>query len=97
MAAQNGNCDVEAGKLIPIVNFSRCEGKEDCAIACPYDVFEIRPLALEDRAQLNFVGRLKTLFNKNKAYVVNPQDCHACGLCVTSCPEKAIQLRKANG
>ena len=24
--------------------------------------------------------------------MVNPDACHACGLCVTACPEKAIQL-----
>ena len=24
--------------------------------------------------------------------VVNPDACHACGLCATACPEKAIKL-----
>ncbi|MGZ4053506.1 MAG: 4Fe-4S binding protein [Bacteroidia bacterium] len=26
--------------------------------------------------------------------VVRPEKCHACGLCVTSCPEHAIKLTK---
>jgi len=29
-----------------------------------------------------------------QAYVVAPEACHACGLCVKACPEKAITLLK---
>ncbi|EQA34736.1 4Fe-4S binding domain protein [Leptospira inadai serovar Lyme str. 10] len=33
----------------------------------------------------------------NKAYVVRPEDCHACGLCVAACPEKAVRLISFGG
>ena len=60
---------------------------------CPYDVFEIRDLAPEDRAGLSLFGRLKAWAHGNRqAYVVRPADCHACQLCIAACPEKALRL-----
>ena len=35
-------CRGEPGKVAPVVDRNRCEGKEDCVRVCPYDVFEIR-------------------------------------------------------
>lgn len=90
----NSNCSDEAGKLMPIVDFNSCGGKEDCAIVCPYDVFEMRPISKEDKTKLNLKGQLKTFFFKHKAYVINPEQCHACGLCVQACPERAIKLTR---
>jgi NAD-dependent dihydropyrimidine dehydrogenase PreA subunit len=29
-----------------------------------------------------------------QAFVVNGDECHACGLCATACPEKAIRLTR---
>lgn len=87
-------CDETGGNLMPIVNLNNCGAKEDCIAACPYDVFEMRPISKEDAVTLNFKGKLKALFFKNKAYVVDPNLCHACGLCVLACPEKAIGLVK---
>lgn len=92
---QQAHCDEEGGKLKPVVNFSDCGAKEDCVIVCPYDVFEMRPITEEDKATLNFKGKIKTFFDKRKAYLTDPALCHACGLCVQACPEKAIKLRKA--
>ena len=84
----------EAGRVAPVIDRNRCEGKEDCVRVCPYAVFEIRTLAAEDRAGLSFVGRLKAFAHGyRQAYAVNADQCHACGLCVTACPEKAIRLR----
>ncbi|EQA44385.1 4Fe-4S binding domain protein [Leptospira broomii serovar Hurstbridge str. 5399] len=41
---------------------------------------------------------MKTFFHgPNKAYVVRPEDCHACGLCVAACPEKAVRLIPLRG
>ncbi|NBP69226.1 MAG: 4Fe-4S dicluster domain-containing protein [Cytophagia bacterium] len=88
------NCKDEAGKVYPVVNFNDCGGKKDCVVVCPYAVFEMKPITKEDRAKLNIKGHLKTLFFPNKAYVINPEQCHACGLCVQICPEKAIQLKR---
>jgi NAD-dependent dihydropyrimidine dehydrogenase PreA subunit len=87
------NCDKQNGKLIPLVNFNSCGAKEDCVAVCPYDVFEMRPITLEDKVKLNLKGKIKTLFFKNKAYLTNPTLCHACDLCVQACPENAIKLK----
>jgi 4Fe-4S ferredoxin len=91
------NCKEEAGQLIPVVDFNRCEAKGPCITVCPYDVFEMQKISDEEVAKLTFIGKLKTRFNgREKAIVINPEQCHACGLCVTACPEKAIKLQKAD-
>lgn len=83
-----------AGKVAPLVDRSRCEAKGDCVRVCPYGVFEIRALGDSDRSALSLRGRLKSWFHGGKqAYVINPLNCHACRLCVASCPEQAIVLR----
>lgn len=88
------HCKEEGGKLMPLVNFNSCGAKEDCVVVCPYDVFEMRPITIEDKAKLNLKGKIKTFFFKNKAYLTDPSLCHACGLCVQACPERAIKLTK---
>ncbi len=90
----NSNCDDVGGKLTPIINLNNCGGKEDCIPACPFSVLEMRPISDEDRKTLNLKGKLKTFFNEKKAYVTETSLCHACGLCVQVCPEKAIKLTK---
>ena len=87
-------CDDVGGKLMPQVDFNNCGAKKDCVAICPYDVFEMRPITIEDKAKLNLKGKIKTLFFKEKAYVTDPEVCHACGSCVQACPEKAIKLTK---
>lgn len=90
----NSKCSDMEKKLMPVVNFNNCGGKEDCVEVCPYDVFEMRPISDEDKSTLNLKGKIKTFFFKQKAYVINPDQCHACGLCVQACPEKAIKLTR---
>lgn len=82
-------------ELKPIVDFNSCGGKNPCVEVCPYDVFELKPIEHADRGRLSLKGKIKTFFNENKAYVVRPDACESCGLCVTACPEKAIKLIKA--
>ena len=88
------HCTDTGGKLMPLVDFNSCGAKEDCVAICPYDVFEMRPISTEDKANLNLKGKIKTFFFKNKAYLTNSALCHACGLCVQACPENAIKLTK---
>ncbi|WP_422859669.1 4Fe-4S dicluster domain-containing protein [Flagellimonas sp. S174] len=90
----NNFCKEEGGILKPLIDFNDCGGKEDCIEVCPYDVLEMRPITPEDKSKLNFKGRIKTFFNKQKAYITDVNLCHACGLCVQVCPEKAIKLTK---
>ena len=80
--------------LTPHVDRNQCEAKGACVRVCPFNVFEIRPLAAADRAALSLRGRLKAWAHGGRqAYVVRPDDCHACGKCVEACPEQAIELR----
>ena len=87
------SCKDEPARVAPIIDRNRCEAKAACVKICPYHVFEIRPLEAADRAALNLVGKLKAWVHGNRqAYVVQAQDCHACGLCIKACPEQAIRL-----
>lgn len=89
-------CDDTPSRLVPVIDRNRCEAKTDCITACPYDVFEIRLLTAAERASLSWIGWTKAWAHGNKqAFAVRTQDCHACGLCVTACPEKAIKLARA--
>ena len=86
-------CADEPGRFTPKIDRNRCEAKADCVRVCPYHVFEIRPLAAEEKRGLSFVGRLKVFAHGGKqAFAVNAEACHACGLCVKACPEAAIRL-----
>jgi len=91
-----GRCDDAPGRLTPVIDRNRCEGKEDCVRVCPYDVFEIGTIDAATRAGLTWVGWLKALAHRGRqAFAVNAGACHACGLCVEACPEKAIRLARA--
>jgi len=88
-------CQPEAGKVVPVVDRGRCEGKQDCVAVCPFDVFEMRRLTEADTAEMSFFPRLKARLHGNwQAFVVHPEACHACNLCVLACPERAIKLSR---
>jgi 4Fe-4S ferredoxin len=87
------DCRGVPGRVAPVVDRNRCEGKEDCVRVCPYDVFEMGKLTPEERAALSLLGRLKAWAHGNRqARVVRPRDCHACQLCIAACPEQALRL-----
>jgi NAD-dependent dihydropyrimidine dehydrogenase PreA subunit len=89
------DCKQEAGVIGPVIDRNRCEGKEDCVRVCPYDVFEIATIGPAERKGLSWIGRIKALAHGGRqAFAVRADACHACGLCVTACPEKAIQLAR---
>ena len=83
------------GFLMPIINLNDCSGKGPCVPACPYAALELRAITADERSQLNLKGRIKTMFRKEKAHLVDAQRCLGCGKCVLVCPEKAIKLRRA--
>jgi len=87
----------EPGRLVPVIDVNRCEAKEDCVEVCPYTVFTVRKLTDAERSSLSWRTRFKVFVHGGKqAFVERPSDCHACGKCVTACPEKAIKLRAAS-
>ena len=86
-------CRGTPGKVAPVIDRNRCEAKEDCVRVCPYDVFEVRKLAAEEKAVMSLFGRVKAFAHGNRqAFVVRPEACHACQLCIPACPEQAIRL-----
>ena len=86
-------CSDVSGRVAPVVDRERCEGKADCVRVCPFGVFEILTLTREQRAQLSLFGRLKAwAHDGQQAFAVKPLDCHACQLCGRSCPEHALHL-----
>ncbi len=81
------------GRVTPVVDPRRCEGKTDCAQVCPYDVFDVRRLTDAERQALPLLSRVKlAVHGGRQAFVARPEQCHACGLCVNACPERAIRL-----
>ena len=83
---------------MPVINRNGCKGKSPCVPACPYDVLELGVLAKEVRSGLSLKGKIKAFEHGGKqAFVVQPDHCAACGLCVAICPEKAITLVRVNG
>jgi 4Fe-4S ferredoxin len=86
-------CTGEAGRIVPVIDRNRCEAKAGCVEVCPYGVFEIQALAAADRAALSWRGRIKAWAHGHRqAYVVRPDECHACKACLDACPEDAIRL-----
>ena len=93
MTETDNHCKEEPGLLVPLINLNACEGKGPCVDVCPYGVLEMRPLSDEEFGGLSFIGKLKTrVHGREKAFVLHADRCHACGLCVTECPERAIKL-----
>ena len=82
------------GRVQPVIDRRKCEGKEDCVRVCPHNVFEIRVLDEAERSALPlFPARLKSWAHGYKqAFAVRADACENCGQCVTACPEKAIKL-----
>ena len=93
--ASSANCKQAQGVIVPVVNLKRCEGKADCAVVCPENVFVIRQIDTADYARLGPLNKLKLRVHGMKvAYTPNEDACRACGLCVTACPERAITLAR---
>jgi len=89
------DCKHSAGEFAPRIDRNKCEGKADCVRVCPYQVFQIGTLPVPERSELSFKGRIKGFAHGYKqAFAVRAELCHACGLCVEACPEKAITLAR---
>jgi 4Fe-4S ferredoxin len=94
MSDAKDDCKRSPGEVAPVIDLARCEGKSDCLRVCPYGVFEVRVATGTERKGLGLLAQLKSAAHGHKkAFAINPDQCHACGLCVQACPEKAIRLK----
>lgn len=88
------NSTPQPARVLPVIDRNRCEGKGECILVCPYNVFEMGTLDAQQKKSLSWRGRIKLFAHGNiQAFVLAPQDCHACGECVKGCPEAAISLQ----
>lgn len=94
-AATPPRCKAEPGRFKPVVDATRCEGKGDCAVVCPYDVFEIGRLPDAQFAVMPLHVKFKLwAHGRQTAFTPNLDACRACGSCVSACPEHAITLAR---
>ena len=92
-AQPGGGCKADPGHFRPVVDVGRCEGKAQCVSVCPYGVFQVGRVDEEVFRTLPLLVKLKLwAHGKKTAYTPHSDACHACGLCVTACPEHAIRL-----
>lgn len=89
------DCKADPGVFQPAVDAHRCEGKGDCAVVCPFDVFAIGRMPDQQFSQLPLLAKLKVWAHGRKtAFTPNAEACRACGACVAACPEHAITLER---
>lgn len=89
-------CKQYPGPFRPFVDRNACEGKGDCVRVCPVSVFVVDTLPMEERRGLDLRGQLKGFaYRWQRAMLINPNACQACGLCVEACPENALTHERA--
>jgi 4Fe-4S ferredoxin len=85
----------KGSRVGPTIDARRGVGAGDCVSVCPFDfdLFKVRKLSPLEQQGLLFGSLLKVLVHDGRQrFVVRPEACEACGLCVRACPDHAIRL-----
>lgn len=74
-------CKAEPASYRPVIHHGKCEGKSDCVVVCPFDVFEVRRIDDADWQPLSLLNKVKVFAHrKQTAYAIRADACKACGL-----------------
>ena len=80
VAALLSQGQVELEPFVALVNSERCDGSGECVKVCCYeDAITLQTVVMNGREQ--------------KRAVVTPANCVGCGVCVSACPNRAIDLQ----
>jgi 4Fe-4S ferredoxin len=91
------SCRQPAGKLRPVVDPGKCEGKSACVDVCPVNVFSVERIKPDVFRRLPLGSKLKVWVHGMKtAETPNASACLGCALCMSACPETAIRLVAAD-
>lgn len=75
------------------INPNSCDGCGACVEVCKKSVLELRDITDQEHKALHFMGKFKVrIKGREKSFVVQPENCVSCGLCVKHCHERAIRL-----
>ena len=80
-------------KVIPVINLNKCQSDGICVNSCTSQALGMKEITDIEFSNLSFIGKLKTMFHgREKAMLLDPENCIGCGKCAKICPEKAIKL-----
>ena len=80
-------------KVIQVINMNKCQSDEICVNACTSRILCMKKITDIEFSNLSFIGKLKTMFHgREKAMLLDPENCIGCVKCAKICPEKAIKL-----
>ena len=76
-------------EMVPVWDKSKCIECNQCSFVCPHAV--IRPLLIDEAGKDSITDKEKKFY-----LAISEKDCTGCGLCVSVCPTKALELSHGN-